>query len=377
MKVKGDFTCDICGESFESNVEIATHVNSQHNSISRSEILSEVRRITNEIGRVPTIPEFNARADMTSGAVKSTFGSWREGLEAIGLKPYSHIFSETEIIKELRRVANELDHSPSVSEMEKHGKVSPTTVGNHFGSWNEGLEAAGLETERSTRTSEPEIIEAIQSLADRLGRPPTAFDMDVHGEYSTAVAQSLFGDWNGALSAAGYEPHVERNIADVKLLEEISRLADELNQPPTSSDMDELGQYSLKPYRRSFGSWKEAIEAAGYEYRGQPNGSSHRRWKGGYGDISYGPNWYTQRKRTLERDDFQCQMPGCGIDRERHNELFGRDLNVHHIIPIYSYIDEAGLLDYERANCLGNLVTVCQRHHQYWERIAPLKPDIR
>ncbi|WP_353633355.1 C2H2-type zinc finger protein (plasmid) [Halobacterium sp. NMX12-1] len=33
MKVEGDYTCDICGESFETNVEIAAHIAGHKRSI--------------------------------------------------------------------------------------------------------------------------------------------------------------------------------------------------------------------------------------------------------------------------------------------------------------------------------------------------------
>lgn len=377
MKVTGDFTCDVCGAAFDSNVEIASHVSSQHESLSKAEIISELRRIADQLGRAPTMPEFNANAEMTSGAVQSTFGSWRDGLQAIDLEPISHTLSNADITDELRRVAAELDHSPSVREMAEHGSIAPSTVENHFGSWNDGLEAAGLATTMDAKATKTEVIDAIQALTDQLSRPPTATEMDNRGKFSTAVAQRRFGDWNSALQAAGYEPHTVRDIPDEMLLEEISRLADTLGHPPSSIEMGDYGQYSLRPYRRSFDSWRDAVETAGYEYRGQPQGSNHRRWKGGHGDISYGPNWHSQRKRVLKRDDFQCRMLGCGIDRERHRDLYGRDLHVHHIMPIRSFIDDAGVLDYDRANRLDNLATLCHCHHQYWEQIAPLTPDFQ
>ncbi|MDB9274912.1 homing endonuclease associated repeat-containing protein, partial [Halorubrum ezzemoulense] len=136
-------------------------------------------------------------------------------------------------------------------------------------------------------------------------------------------------------------------------------------------------EITIYPYIHRYGSWKQAVEAAGFEYRGQPSGPDHPHWKGGYGDISYGPNWYKQRKRALKRDGFECQMPGCTIDREAHHERWDRDLNVHHITPLGTFIDADGVLDYERSNRLENLVTLCQRHHMLWEQFAPLQPDIR
>jgi 5-methylcytosine-specific restriction endonuclease McrA len=261
--------------------------------------------------------------------------------------------------------------------MEAEGTVSSDTIYKRFGSWNEGLEAAGLTTTKATKTSPQEVITAIRSLADELGRAPTAAEMEERGRYSTKVAQRRFSSWNAALREAGFEPHTKKDVPEEQLLEELTRLRDELGHVPSSTEVHEQGHFSVNLYFDRYGSWEQAVEAAGMEYRGPPSGQDHYLWKGGYGDISYGPNWYRQRKRALERDGFECQMPGCSIDRETHRERWDRDLNVHHITPLGTFIDADGVLDYERSNRLENLITLCQRHHMLWEEFAPLQPDIR
>jgi hypothetical protein len=49
MTVEGDYTCDICGESFDRNVDIATHVQSHQSSIDPNHILAEFRCIYAEV----------------------------------------------------------------------------------------------------------------------------------------------------------------------------------------------------------------------------------------------------------------------------------------------------------------------------------------
>jgi DNA-directed RNA polymerase specialized sigma subunit len=377
MKVEGDYTCDICGESFETNVEIAGHVRAHQVSISAETIIHELQRLADEKGRPPTHSEVNNETEFTEGAVYSTFGGWDEGLEAAGLEPRTNGYCDTEIIEELHRVATQIGHSPSRNEWRELGGISAKAVQTHFGSWNEGLRAANLETTTQQTATEEDVIEAIQNLAAELGRPPKAKEMEQHGAWSVKVAQRCFGRWNCALRSAGFEPHKQWSVSEEQLHEEIERLADELGHVPSSIDMRDRGHYSVGSYARRYGTWQDAVEAAGFEYRGQPSGPDHPTWKGGYGDISYGPNWYKQRKRALERDGFECQMPGCPIDREAHRERWDRDLNVHHITPLGTFIDADGVLDYERANRLENLITLCQRHHMLWEEFAPLQPDIR
>lgn len=113
------------------------------------------------------------------------------------------------------------------------------------------------------------------------------------------------------------------------------------------------------------------------EHCGLPSEQDHYLWKGGYGAISHGPNWYRQRKLALERNGCVCQMPGCPIDHETHRKRWDRDLSVHHITPLGTYIDSDVVLDYERANRLENLIKLCQHHYQKREQFAPPQPDLR
>ena len=377
MEVEGEFTCEICGESFARNVEIAGHMRGHQVSIPAETILGELRHLAEQKGRPPTQLEVRTETEFTEGAVRSTFGSWEDGLEAAGLELRLNGYTDEEIIAEIQRVADELGYSPSQSEWVEHGRVAKGAVRAHFGSWNCGLSAAGLETSTQHTATKQELISAIQNLAAEFGRPPTAKEMEQHGAWSVKVAQRCFGSWNRALRRGGFKPHKQWDISKAQLHDEIGRLTDELGHVPSSIDMQERGRFSVGSYRKRYETWKQAVEAAGYEHRGYPCGPDHPLWEGGYEDISYGQNWYKQRKRALERDGFECQMPHCRIDRETHREQWNRDLNVHHIMPLSTFFDSDGVLNYERANRLENLVTLCQRHHQTWEQFAPLQPDIR
>jgi len=83
-------------------------------------------------------------------------------------------------------------------------------------------------------------------------------------------------------------------------------------------------------------------------------GEDHPRWRGGC-EQYYGPTWPSQRRKTLERDEYECQ--DCGMTRDEHYEQWGHDLEVHHKTPIKTFDDTA------EANKLSNLITLCKRCH--------------
>lgn len=95
-----------------------------------------------------------------------------------------------------------------------------------------------------------------------------------------------------------------------------------------------------------------------------PTGPDNPRWAGGY-EQYHGPNWQTQKRRAKQRDGWECVV--CGISNDSHLNKFGRGLAVHHIIPYRDFERPDGSVDYESANDLDNLTTVCFSCHGRWE----------
>jgi len=95
-------------------------------------------------------------------------------------------------------------------------------------------------------------------------------------------------------------------------------------------------------------------------------GEDNPQWQGGRFEY-YGPNWPEQREKTLERDNYQCQE--CDMTRDKHYQNYDEDLHVHHKVPRRQVIDEEEptIEEFELANSLDNLVTVCKSCHRKLE----------
>jgi len=114
---------------------------------------------------------------------------------------------------------------------------------------------------------------------------------------------------------------------------------------------------------RKMAEW--GIDRRGHEF-GHPAGTEHPQYKENAAGAYFGPNWDEQKLKARIRDHAQCQV--CGKTDAEHIEEWGRVNHVHHIIPRAEFIED-GVLDYEQANKLENLITLCSRHHKRLEGV--------
>jgi Homing endonuclease associated repeat len=116
-------------------------------------------------------------------------------------------YSDEEILEELRACAERLGRSPTMKEFgdDSGTKVHPQTVIEHFGSWNKAKRLAGLVPRRfATRE---ELIGLLEELGRRVGRVPTAKDVDANRSWmpSKSLYWHTFGSLTNALREAGFD----------------------------------------------------------------------------------------------------------------------------------------------------------------------------
>ena len=173
-----------------------------------------------------------------------------------------------DLLEELQRLAAELEKTPTQKEMNEHGEYAAPTYQYRFGSWNAAIEIVGIEPNRPEDQEIPreDLLSELRRLADDLGQTPSKNQMKENGAYSTKPYRKRFGSWNGAIEAAGLDINqTGEQATDAALLDEIRRLAEVLGAVPSSRDMERHGRFSQTTYQRRFGSWNNAVENAGFE----------------------------------------------------------------------------------------------------------------
>jgi hypothetical protein len=281
--------------------------------IPEAQLLEELQTLADDLGEPPTAQQMDDHGPRWRSVYQDRFGSWNDALEAADLATHEATSTEASdttnskaaatttaseddqpsdaetapadtaqrgridtdtILESLRAVADELDQPPTAKQFDERGICSSGTVYNRFGTWNDALEAAGLDpdaprgatTARQPRIPDGELLADIRRLADDDGTAPTLQEYRDHGEYGAQTIYSRFGSWNEAVEAAEFEAREPNTaVSDADLIAELQRLAADDGSLPTTATMRTEGEYWVSTYRDHFGSWQEALAAAGFE----------------------------------------------------------------------------------------------------------------
>lgn len=234
-------------------------------NISRSELIEKLVRFADELGGTPSKPEMNRQGPFSANTYIREFESWNQAIEQAGLQTnVEQNVSENKLIKEIKRLAEE-DRAPSRRDMDHHGEFASSTYSREFGSWNEAIREAGLEINKLDKIPREKLLSEITRLADDLDSTPSIYEMNEYGRYGYRAYRNEFGSWNNAVNEAGLDTNANYNISKKKLKNEIQSLADQLNRAPTEREMDKYGKFSGGAYYRQFGSWNEAITESGLD----------------------------------------------------------------------------------------------------------------
>lgn len=121
------------------------------------------------------------------------------------------------------------------------------------------------------RLDDETLIQSVQELAEELGHPPSTVEMAEHGPHSTRTYQRRWESWGHVLLEAGLAKEYFRNrgrgsnTPETLLLSHLRDLADDHDGRLSSSMMDEEGWFTSATYVIRFGSWEDALAAAGIE----------------------------------------------------------------------------------------------------------------
>ena len=131
---------------------------------------------------------------------KSSYHSRRFAMK-YELEEYHRNTPNDKLIADLKRVAADLQKSPTMDEYNERGAYHSSTLCIRFGSWFKALEAASLDKTRSPlNIPEEELFQNLEEVWIKLGRQPRYKEFQKPlSKYSSGTYERRYGSWRNAL----------------------------------------------------------------------------------------------------------------------------------------------------------------------------------
>jgi len=118
--------------------------------------------------------------------------------------------SKQEVIAAIRACAEELERVPTIPELMKHKGIDRPEIRKHFGNYRQALEECRLEVpERGREVTIDRLFLDWAVVVRKLGKLPTAFEYERFGKYSIRPFKRRFGSW--ALAPEGLKLYAEEH----------------------------------------------------------------------------------------------------------------------------------------------------------------------
>lgn len=266
-EIKPSYTHNNIGKFYFEKELIDIFKEQESRIITEERLINEYYRLKKLLKKNPAFKDMDTYGIHSASTYGSHFGSWNGFLIKIGEKPNLIMnISKDALLKELKRIHKFIKKIPQYYDIKRHGKYSYTSYINKFGSYSNALKKIGLKYKLQRKTKNtPEIkekmIKELQRVAKKLGKTPTAEEINKHGEYFSSTYMRFFGSWVNAIKLAGLKPRrYYKKISMNEAKKELRKLEKKLGHIPSERDNRKHGKYSSALYWKKFGSFKKAIE---------------------------------------------------------------------------------------------------------------------
>jgi hypothetical protein len=242
-------------------------------------LLQKLRELAEELGRSLVTEDIRVASKHGKCGNPNTivryFGSIPAALEAAGLTSGSRLQPPEKILADLKKLAETLGRTPTANDVRqacREGKCAhPRTIAENFGSFPDGLRAAGLlVTHRSKlrkNYTRDVMIKQLQQLAKKLRRTPSRRDIDAASKTGKCVSPFALQNHFGSLGEAYEAAQLPLRKGKERILVQLRHLAAKLGRPLIVDDIEKNSRtrssVSLGTIHKHFGSFHKALEAAG------------------------------------------------------------------------------------------------------------------
>jgi hypothetical protein len=207
------------------------------------------------------------------------FGTWKNALDAAGLKSIRKVVTKKDIIEDMQSVISRMNQKHlSIVTYYKHGKYTYAKIKEHFANWKNATKEAGIISTRtywaSKTINKSDIIEDIQKVNKKLNKTFLSVTHYLeNGIYNYGAIKTYLIDWDNALDESGINrikyksPFLMPSLVTKKeFIDDLISVHQKLKKDPFYlTDYIKHGKYPTSLSKKYFGNWNAAMIAAGLE----------------------------------------------------------------------------------------------------------------
>jgi hypothetical protein len=231
-----------------------------------------------EIDKTPSLFNFRLHLNKISGPSITTYINRFKSIENID-KMYGHtnLSKEDVLINHLKKFVNEFGRQPIQKDFEGlQGYPSRRTFTNYFPTFDDALRAAGFDIPRKITYTKEILLAEIHRFVTEHKRQPSIKDMDSFDGYpGKRHFEKSFGSWNNAIKAAGLKEHVS-SYSDEELKDRFMNFVRLNGRPPKLHEFNNNPDYpSFWCFQNRYGSWNKTLITYGFDVSVGNSGSHH------------------------------------------------------------------------------------------------------
>jgi hypothetical protein len=172
-------------------------------------------------------------------------------------------YTEEQLLEYLRVSYREIGRIHENNDFTNNDKYPCYSIyRRYFGSWNRSIELRGLKREPNYEYTNDQLLEYLRKFYRETGTTPEARNFNNNPKYpGYSVYQKRFGSWNNAIILAGLQTNCFTKTKDSELLRLLKQFHNENGRPPVQSDFVSNQKYpSFVTYQNRFGSWQKALK---------------------------------------------------------------------------------------------------------------------
>ncbi|WP_317651905.1 homing endonuclease associated repeat-containing protein [Halorubrum distributum] len=211
---------------------------------SRDELRTEIQRVDGVLAGYPTLSEMDTHSRYASARYTDAFESWTDALHAADIDP------DQRVISDVQRVADQVDGVPTMGDIATHSHFTPATLGEHFGSFDAAIAAAGVHDSGQSPTP------STNTAPEPTESNPTA-TQDVNETADTTSTSSSTSNPDTITTRTSSETSTRDDL--ISELRELASDWDEIDRKLLYS----VGDHHPDEYKDAFGSLDAALVKAG------------------------------------------------------------------------------------------------------------------